>query len=269
MAVVENLRLGLDRAGVAYRMNPGRRVTPNLGVLSDGDTLAWAVGLRRRGRIRRLVAGPNFPHPSFDHRILDPAIDIVLVASEWVRDLYVAHSPELRERSRVWPVGIDERWWTPDTEHKALDVLVYSKAHPPELLDAVARTLAEAGLTATVVRYGEVGRERFRDLLRRHRWALFLSENEGQGIALLEAWSCDVPTLAWDPGTWVQLDRRWDRASAAPYLSPRTGASFRSAGDLPAAVSAMEEQRFTPREEVLERFTAERCAREYAALFEA
>jgi glycosyltransferase involved in cell wall biosynthesis len=264
--VAANLRLGLDRAGIEYRFNPGSQITDLVAVLSDADTLRWAIAHRRAGRIRRLVAGPNFPQPAFLREIAHPQVDLAVVASEWLRDLFVAQAPELEGRIAVWPVGVDERWWTPADDERTGHVLVYSKAHPPELLSAVRRELELAGLPATVISYGAHSRERYRDLLRSHRWSLFLSENEGQGIAMLEAWSCGLPTLAWDPGDWSLGQQRWDRASSAPYLTPRTGRTFRDVAELPSAIAAMESGSFDPRAEVLERFTAERCARDYAAL---
>jgi hypothetical protein len=264
--VAANLRLGLDRAGIEYRFNPGSRITSLVAVLSDADTLRWAIARRRVGRIRRLIAGPNFPQPAFLPDLSDPGIDLVIVASHWLRDLFVAQAPVLRDRVSVWPVGIDEQWWTPTNGPPARDVLVYLKAHPVELASAVRQALDDARLSATVVRYGAHSREEYRELLRSHRWALFLSENEGQGIALLEAWSCQVPTLVWDPGSWILEDQRWDHASSAPYLTGRTGRVFRGIDDLNGAILAMETSSFDPRAEVLERFTAVRCAREFASL---
>lgn len=266
--VAANLRLGLERAGIAYRMNPGSHVSDRVGVLSDADTLRWAIARRRTGRIQRLVAGPNFPQPAFLGALRDPAIDLILVASEWLRTLFLAQEPGLQGHVTVWPVGIDEQWWTPGSSEHAADVLVYSKAHPPALLDAVVDHLRRAGLKATVLTYGAHARDRYRELLRSHRWALFLSENEGQGLALLEAWSCGVPTLVWDPGTWRLGNERWDRASSAPYLTDRTGHTFHGIEDLAASIDRMEDGDFEPRSEVLARFTAERCAREYAALLD-
>lgn len=266
--VAANLRLGLVRAGIPFRFNPGARITDRVGVLSDADTLRWAISHRRAGRIRRLIAGPNFPQPALRDEIADPHIDLVIVASDWLRDLYVSQAPVLRDRIAVWPVGVDERWWTPATDAPVLDLLVYSKSHPPEVFDHVMRQLESRGLRTTVLGYAAHSRERYRELLRSHRWALFLSENEGQGIAMIEAWSCGVPTLAWDPGTWQLGKERWDQASSAPYMTPRTGRTFRDVRDLPAAITALESGSFDPRAEVLERFTAERCGREYASLFD-
>lgn len=264
--VFANLRLGLDRAGITYRANPGSRVTDRVGVLSDADTLRWALARRRAGRIRRLVAGPNFPQPAFLRTIIDPGIDLVIVASAWLRDLYIAQAPELSKRVAVWPVGVDEQWWSPSAKALVGDVLIYSKTHPTELLSDVLGELERAGLRSTVIRYSEHDREGYRAALRSHRWAVFLSENEGQGIALLEAWSCGIPTLAWDPGTWRLGDQSWSRASSGPYMTDRTGRTFREIEELPSAIAAMEHGPFDPRAEVIERFTAEHCARVYASL---
>lgn len=265
--VARNLQIGLDRAGIPYRVDPGHDHTPWAGVLGDPDALQWAITRKRAGLIDWLVAGPNFAQPALGPIIASPEIDRVVVASAWLRELYVAQAPELDERINVWPVGTDEELWVPATVPAERDVLVYSKAHPPELLEHVLEALRAAGLSWTVLAYGAHDATSYRRLLGRHHWALFLSQNEGQGIALLEAWSCNVPTLVWSPGHWELEGHTWDRASSAPYLSERTGVSFRDRSELPEAIARMMRGGFAPRSDVLERFTAAGCARAYRDLF--
>src|SRR5579859_2382120 len=53
--VARNLRVGLERAGIPYRADPGRRHTRWVGVLGDQDALRWAISRKRRGQVERLI----------------------------------------------------------------------------------------------------------------------------------------------------------------------------------------------------------------------
>lgn len=269
LSVRDNLRLGLDRCAIRHRLNDFQGTTPYVGVLRSVDALRWAIRRKREGRIRVLVAGPNIVMlpTEFDGVVSAPEIDRYVVPSEWTRDEYVAMCPQLRGQIAVWPVGVDEERWRPDPAvPKTRDFLIYPKRYPPSLLERIRHELDRRGLSYTLLRYGAYRPDGYRDLLTTHRWMLFLSESESQGIALFEAWSCDVPTLVWDRSLWEFGPHRWPGTSA-PYLAPETGLSFRGEDDLAAALDRMGSGGFAPRAYVLARFTAAAASRAYARLF--
>ena len=270
--MASSLTLGLHRAGLEIRRDPSRaRISEHIGVLSHVDTLRHAIGQRRERRARWLIAGPNVVvAPERSGRVLTaPEIDRVVVPSAWVRDMFLSRAPELRDRITIWPAGVDEEMWSPAARALApiADVLIYAKSGPPDLLADCCRALAGAGLRYTILRYGSYGALEYRASLRAHRWMLFLSESETQGLALFEAWACDVPTLVWDRGRCVFEDIDWRGASSAPYLAPANGRSFREPSEVAAAIADMENSTFAPRQFVLEGFTALQTARQYARLF--
>lgn len=273
-SVAASLFLGLRRAGVAFRADPPpSAIGGDVGVLSHVDTLGYAIRLKRGGKARWLVAGPNLVvAPDRNHGVLAaPEVDRVVVASSWVRDMFLSRAPGLRDRIVVWPSGVDEEVWSPASVDSELiaDVLVYAKSGPPELLVESCAALDRAGLRYTILRYGGYRPVEYLALLHGHRWMLFLSESETQGLALFEAWACNVPTLVWDRGRCLFEDIDWPGASSAPYLATSNGRSFPEPTRLDEAIADMERSSFEPRRTILERFTARQTALEYARLFPA
>jgi hypothetical protein len=103
----------------------------------------------------------------------------------------------------------------------------------------------------------------YRDLLDRSAIGVFLSTFETQGLALAEAWSMNVPTVAWDPqGTAAWRGRTFESRSSAPYLTPATGRLFRRVEDLEAVLRGANAERdaFRPREWVLANMTDAICS---------
>ena len=98
---------------------------------------------------------------------------------------------------------------------------------------------------------------------------VFLSPHESQGFAYLEALATGVPVLAWDPGEWMDPNRRaWGvehaAATSVPFFDERCGLRFASAAELTDALDRLQaglaSDAFRPREYVLERLTLEASA---------
>ena len=120
-----NLVDGLDRLGMAYRINDYRRLR------RGGGELACVFGkphvLDRIPPYSPILFGTSiYSHPN-DHPDLPRERDIrrVLVPSPWVQRMFETVWPGLVS---VWPVGIDTDRWTPGaTAVKDIDVLIYDK----------------------------------------------------------------------------------------------------------------------------------------------
>ena len=279
-AVRHNLLVGLKQTNCPFLFNPLEiDVTPWVGVLSDPTgALSWAIRAKREGRIRHLVAGPNLVVTPAEHAwiLTTPAIDLVVTPSKWVSEMYLDFAPNLAGRLVEWPVGVDERYWRPEQEasSKKMDFLVYDKIRMPQnraLVSAVTTGLAQRGLSFEMLEYGTFEQKNYRQKLRTCRAMVYLTETESQGIALFEAWACDVPTLVWDQRLWEWESYQTENASSAPYLTPKCGLRFRT----PAEFSAQLDEfwthfdSFTPREFVLDGFTQSQSAKSYLKLFEA
>ena len=276
-ALVRSTVEGLKAIGADFNFNP-RRVSDVGRVVyaPENASLLQAAGLKRRGRIDYLVAGPvNALFADENDRVLfTPEIDRLIVASEWVTAFY-RDAPALAAKARACPCGVDPVFWAPAPGRaRTQSAVVYWKSGDEAFCERVEQIVRAAGLEPRRVRsaHGEhdhFTREAFRDLLDEAAIGIFLSAFETQGIALAEAWSMDVPTLAWDPrgeATWA--GRTFIAATSAPYLTPATGRLWRSLDELgPTLRSTLAERdAFTPRQWVLEHMTDAICSAQLYAI---
>jgi hypothetical protein len=276
LTVESNLLRGLERIGQPYRLNPPERaVTPHVGILRDIAALRWAIEAKRRGRIERLIAGPNLVvlPDEFDGILAAPEIDCVVTPSAWVSRVYESVRPSLVGRIAEWVVGVDQGFWHPSAlayDGQQRGLLVYQKIRQLRnmaIVESVTEEMQRRGLSFQVLAYGKYTPSQYRSLLQKSRAMIFLSESESQGIALFEAWACDVPTLVWNRKTWESGSRTF-AASSAPYLCAACGLDFQTASSFSVRLDDFLDRMpmFNPRRVILESFTLESSARVYARL---
>lgn len=275
--VRHNLLSGLDILKAPYFFNPPAcRVTDCVGVLSGIEALAWAIQAKKKGRIRKLLAGPNLvvTPDERDSILADPAIDRVVTPAPWVSQWYASIRPRIATRLVEWPVGVDEQYWSDVREPsgRKYDFVVFSKFQHEKsksLLQPVTAALSQRSLAYHVLEYGAFQREDFRALLRDSRAMIYLTETESQGIAQFEAWACDVPTLVWSEGTVRWRDYSPAPASASPYLTPSCGMFFQGPEDFPEVLDKFRQNlsRFEPRKFIQENYTLAKSAQAYLRLF--
>jgi glycosyltransferase involved in cell wall biosynthesis len=241
------------------------------------EALRQAADLKRRGEIDFLVAGPvNALFADECDRILQlPEIDLVIIPSEWTRDLY-REVPSLAAKSRVCTCGVDAGYWQPTGRLKDRAVVVYWKSGEEGFCQAVEAVIRRDGFEPIRIR-SRHGEHRiftpadYRDALDRSVAAVFLSSFETQGIALAEAWSMNVPSVVWDPRGDAEWRGRLFRAgSSAPYLTPATGIAFSGIDELKPALDRTITSlgSFQPREWVLANMTDAACSRRLYELIE-
>jgi glycosyltransferase involved in cell wall biosynthesis len=234
------------------------------------EALRQAAALKQRRAIDYLVAGPvnALFADECDSILQTPGIDLVIIASEWVRGFY-REVPALTAKSRVCPAGVDSDYWQPAGRPRDRTAVVYWKNGDETFCEAVEATVRQCGLEPIRIA-SRAGEHRlfepaeYRDRLDRAAVGVFLSAFETQGIALAEAWSMDVPTVVWDPrGEAEWRGRRFTAGSSAPYLTPATGVTFREIGDLKPALDRALQSRgsFQPRDWVLAHMTDAICSR--------
>lgn len=275
-----NLCAGLDRLGIPYRINNYRHLH------KGSSAIACVIGkppvLERIPFGTPIVFGAaGYDHPIDRPKLLtDHNILGVLVPCEWVRQMF---EPYWHDKVHVWPVGIDTDSWkqSPD-KTKDIDVLVYDKIRchldrdRAAVRDPIIEDLQRRGLRVATIGYGYYREEQYRDLLARSRSMVFLCEHETQGIALLQALSCDVPVLAWDLGGFWQDTNyyphrvQFQPVTSVPYWDERCGMKFRDAGDFTESFSrfwsAVAQSVFSPRAYVVDNLTLKAGARHYVEL---
>lgn len=272
-----NLRAGLEKIGVSYRVNDYRhaRKRPDEPVCIIGrphmlDKVKWK---------NPIIFGPvTYSHPTDDPNLLKRLpVRRILVYGDWMWRMCEADWGEI---VYVCPVGIDTETWHPAAAgSKDIDVLLYDKIRwerdrvQRELIEPIVTRLAAKNLRVAIIRYGFYREEEFRRLLARSKAMVFLCEHETQGIAYQQSLSCGVPILAWDRGGYWQDPAYYPHkvqyfpVSSVPYWDDRCGVKFKDADELPVKLDSFLERiaanDFAPRDYILENLTLEACARRY------
>ncbi len=264
-ALVRSVVEGLRTIGADFNFNP-RRMSDLARVVyaPANEGLLQAAELKRRGAIDYLVAGPvNALFLDECDGVLRLAeIDRLIVAHEWALEL-VRDAPEVVAKSVACPCGVDADLWKPTARERTNIAVVYWKSGDEAFCEQVERVVRACGLEPRRVRSRHGDHEIFtpddyRRLLDEAVVAVFLSTFETQGLALVEAWSMNVPTVVWDPqGPAEWRGHHFQARSSAPYLTAATGRLFRSIDDFEPVLRAAlaERSTFGPREWVLANMT--------------
>lgn len=280
MRVFLNLRAGLDRLGVPYRVNDYkslRKASGELACLIGKPFLLY----EREWKNPILYGAAVGAHPTDDLDLITKfPIRNVLVPGEWMRSMF---EPYWGSVVKAWPVGIDTDQWKPMSDRsKDIDVLFYDKVRwkheefEPSLIEPIVERLRRDGRTSITFRYGHYEERDFLDAITRCRCMVFLCEHETQGIAYQQALSAGVPIFAWDRGGPWQDPSYYPHkvvfgpVSSVPYWDHRCGQTFADTGEFNDGWSAFWDatcgDMFAPREYILENLTLEKCASEYVAL---
>lgn len=275
-----NLRAGLQRLGIPYRVNDYSHLR------GHPNELACIIGKpcvleKIKGRNPIVFGAAVYSHPCEDPGLLTRLpIKNVLVPGDWMRQMWV---PSYGDVVIAWPVGIDTDLWRENaSKAKQIDFLVYDKVrwehdrYESDLLNPIRETLQRSRFTFREIRYGFYREEDFHKLLGQCRAMIFLCEHETQGIAYQQALSSGVPVLAWDRGGFWQdpafyPDRvKFAPVTSVPYWDERCGLKFTSAQHFGARLGEfcekLNRKQFNPREYILENLTLEKCAWRYVEL---
>lgn len=269
-AVTQSLCEGLRQLGVDFKLNPsfgkinvGDTVYVNESAQALKEVLAW----RKNHPFEKLVAGPAITiFPEDDNGLMmDDNIDIILQPAIWVSRMWASRVPKLGNKIKVWWAGAD----TAEASRKDDLILLYIKNAPEKLVKEVTEVLKEKRVNFETIRYGHYRKNDFYKMLSRVKGAIFLSPSESQGIALLEAWMRDVPTLVWSPGRWQYDGYIWrDDKISAPYLTEEAGMFFKGVEDFvdkyKEFIARLNE--FSPREYAGNKFNHKFCAKKFLDL---
>lgn len=262
--VAENLLKELDMRrdiywDLCFRHAPKNQRIDIMWVVNNVDDLRWAIVNKERVRVKELWAGPNLVVvPQESGGILNaPGIDRVIVPCEWVKELYERESSDLGGKIQVWPVGIDTEFWYPSKMQNKENgnILVYNKGQD-DLCMKLMSVIKRHG-RVNVIKYGEYTPKEYKQALDDATFMVWLSQSESQGLALLEAFSMNVPVLAWDSRevNYYSADLKKEfiisNVSSCPYFSSQCGLKFESVEELENKLVEfsykIRESEFTPR----------------------
>jgi hypothetical protein len=265
-AVTRSLIEGLQKTGVDFNYNPVNEndIAENVIVLAGADTLRKAIQLKNEGKIKKLFAGPNVcESPNDENGLLtDKEVDVCIVPSQWVGDLYVEEKKELEGRIKIWHAGIDTNYWQPLSKKKVADVVVYWKTEEEEFCKAIEAIIGQYSYNPVRIKYGSYNLKKYKEVLDNAVFAVFISRSESQGIALAEAWSMNVPTFTWEPVESIIIKKKYKNSTACPYLNEEAGLKWSSLNELKNFVenTANAVLSFEPRNYALRSFSDELCA---------
>jgi hypothetical protein len=236
-AVTRSLANGFELNNINYNYNPvglsglGRVVI----VLAGVDTLRQSIDLKRRGYIDKIFAGPNIVEFSSDAEniLTSNEINLILTPSIWVTNLYCKDNKILKNKCYSWPAGVDFEYWNPQNciskKNKEKKILIYCKSKKDnilKLIDSVDKFLRKNGFETKILEYGLYSHTEFwNELCSSSLLIGFTNGSESQGIAWVESWSMDVPTLIYQNDIQNYRGKKFE-CSTAPYLTSDNGSFF-------------------------------------------
>lgn len=276
--VISSAMRGFAEIGISYSLNPVQETIFAADVVwanESLDALTWAIEMKKKGKIKKLIAGPNLVILPSDHDniVCSGEIDKYLVVSNWTFDMYAADRPAIADHLEIWPAGVDASFWKPserlDNKGK---VIIYQKNAEIEILKKCRRILIESGYEIIEIRYGKYRRDEYLKKLQSAEFLVYFNDSESQGIALAECWSADVPTFVWNQGTIIinegKSTQKSFKCSSAPYLSESTGLFFKDEADFAEILKNINNIKlnFQPRQWVLSNMTDKICAEKLIAI---
>ncbi len=246
-AVFKSFTTGLTEIRQEFLVNqPFTGQMDTVCVLSGSNVLRQAIRHKQAGKIKSLIAGPNLVvEPNEANGILKSTyIDKILVPSEWVKDFYLSLAPELSSKIFVWPAGVAD---SGEKIAKAQHIMIYNKTKNSFLANQIRDFVNSQGFKINFETYGKIKHKNYLENLKNTRLMIYISDSESQGLALLEAWMTNVPTLVWDRGYMQYGSYKWTDNTSAPYLNNENGMLFKDFEDFKKFFSQFLVQDFSPR----------------------
>jgi hypothetical protein len=268
-AVTRSLVEGLKKIEANFNYNPSEieDIGDIVHVLCNEKALAQAIEWKKKGLIKKLSAGPNLLIRGFDcnNIICNLEVDLYLHPSSWPMISLIQDEPSLKERSQVWYSGVDTNFWCPaKSQDKNNNVLVYWKTECEKFCKEVEESLLKFNWKPIRIKYGSYKRSEYKKLLDTVSFAVFISRSESQGLAMVESWAMDVPTLIWEPKKPLYQHGKifWPICSC-PYLNKQVGKQWTTIQEFEELLQEIKSllSHFTPREWVLKHMSDEVSAR--------
>ncbi len=172
----------------------------------------------------------------------------------------------------IWYSGIDTVFWEKKQNNShAHRVLIYVKnLKDIENLFLAKSYLKHREIRYEVIKYGSYSQSQLKTVLSRVSAAIWIGGTESQGLALLECWAMDVPTLVLKTTSWHSPDGQLYSASSAPYMTEAVG-QFSSSSvfrneDFENFFSKLKD--FSPRATVNDSFNLAKCTSNLLKLLE-
>ena len=130
-AVEDSLMRGLTHLGQEFSVN--QKISEPIEVacvLSGAATLRKIIAKKRSGQVKYTIAGPVISVLPGEHNGLmaSPEMDVIIVPSGWVKNLWISQNPSLAGKIQVWPAGVRDLGEHRDVAGAALVFVDHSDA---------------------------------------------------------------------------------------------------------------------------------------------
>ncbi len=229
IVVVECLDLGSKELGIEYSFYKKKCKFSKIVVVNSGiDNLKFCIEKKRCGQIDFIVAGPNLVITPNDHNniLTNKNIDLVITPSKWVSNFYSRLQPSLKNRISEWSSGVNHRYWY-DLNLKRNQITFYIKdSNGPIInIDKYIKLISDYGYKIKVIRYNKYNNKEFKHALNKSLFLIYFVNQESQGLATAESWSCNTPTLVWN-NKMTTISGHNVNSSCCPYLDSSCGDFF-------------------------------------------
>lgn len=242
--LLSSLITGLKRKKINFRINQTTKNTKKVLFIDDKKNLKKLINSKLK-----IFIGPNImTMPNDDIIFKSKKIYRIIVPSKWIKNKYLKQTNKNIGKIKIWYSGVDEKIWTPNKRRKKkIDFLIYKKfTYDKKIFANIENYLKFKNKSYKILQYGKYSRKEYLKLLRLSKALIFLSQSESQGISNFEAWSCNVPTLIYNPGYWIYKNKRYT-SSSCPYLSSETGLYFKNFEDFKKKYITFKKKKFSPR----------------------
>ena len=214
---------------------------------------------------QKVLLGPNvhFDNPEISKIVRRMRLRKIIAPSEWVADYFDSAGIENRDKIVVWASTVDPNEWTPLNGSRD-SVLIYLKDFSQQkLVEEIADYFSSKNIRYSVLNYGHYSKRDFKRTLNSCSWAIWIGGTESQGLAMLESWFMNVPTLVLESNVFTDLNGSTFPASSAPYLSTECGCFFSLGDDISTVISTFQSglQNYSPRKWALKNFSHENVMR--------
>lgn len=265
--VTRSLIEGLQKINASFNYNPSTidLIGNNVIVLADINALRQAINLKKQGKIKQLLAGPNLMVRAneFGSILGSPEVDICIVPCEWVKKAYEEDCPALIGKISTWFAGVNTQEWLPNERHsRNKNVIVYWKTESESFCINIENILRKYQWNPIRIKYGHYNQQHYKKILNNCAFAVFISRSESQGLALAECWTMNIPSIVWSLPYLSNHGRYYSTCSACPYLTSATGIEWQNISEFENIIRTIDDRLpfFTPRQWVLDNMSDEKAA---------
>jgi hypothetical protein len=213
----------------------------------------------------KIIIHHGFSHPNeLENKEILNSIDLILVPSEWVKKLFISEMVGFKTKIKSFPFPCSDIVISNQFFQRDEFILIYDKTEGfrpkpnySDFISEIKKFATKKAMDVKIISYGNYDQMEYINLLGRCRFMIYLSQQETQGLALMQAWAQNTPTLIYDKeiGQW---DNVVCPASSAPYYDPKVGLKFKNSAQLESSLILMMEKCFTPKSYYYANFSKEK-----------